>query len=587
MTTRGATEELIWFDNLGDGSFAEEQTFATHPPGEFRSVRDLNGDGLPDLISNDSRRLKWVPSLDGKGTFGRALQVETKGRGNLTSLDAGDFDGDGNLDLVVASGNPDAITWFKNTDGKGTFVEGGLLSAQKPHATFLHVSDMDFDGDLDVFAAFEHDGSGNSMAWYENIDGHGTFGEAKHIEYDGPWLDNVRRIDLDGDDFLDIVILEEWGVSWLQNLKGEGFSDVEEIVLDVADRSNYASLDLGDFDADGDIDILRSARVDLTDAELELPEYRGLSEKTVIAWHENMGTDGNLVFASNAYLVSEGPQVTASIADIDRDGDTDILTHRSRPTVLLGVYENLGAGVFADEIAIDDQRSRRVANVVLTDIDGDHDLDLLVTSKINCFCISRRGDLVWYPNTDGTFGAAQQIAPYVLDEFFAIDFDSDGDVDIVTSGSWGLGWHSNDGNGQFLPREIIGHNIFPERLADIDGDGDLDAISRSANAAFAWHENRIAGDTNGDGKFDSSDMVSVFQDNEYEDSIEGNSTFETGDWNGDGDFDSSDLVSVFQAGTYVRAAASVPFAAAIDDLFDDAFPDWMVKASLKPTFGRN
>ena len=54
-----------------------------------------------------------------------------------------------------------------------------------------------------------------------------------------------------------------------------------------------------------------------------------------------------------------------------------------------------------------------------------------------------------------------------------------------------------------------------------------------------------------DGVFDSSDFVFVLQIGEYEDGIDGNSTFSEGDWNGDGDFDSGDFVFVFQAGTYV------------------------------------
>ena len=52
----------------------------------------------------------------------------------------------------------------------------------------------------------------------------------------------------------------------------------------------------------------------------------------------------------------------------------------------------------------------------------------------------------------------------------------------------------------------------------------------------------IPGDANGDGLFNSTDLVIVLQAGEYEDRIEDNSTFAEGDWNGDGDFDSSDLV---------------------------------------------
>ncbi len=55
---------------------------------------------------------------------------------------------------------------------------------------------------------------------------------------------------------------------------------------------------------------------------------------------------------------------------------------------------------------------------------------------------------------------------------------------------------------------------------------------------------------------------------QYEDATPGNSTWETGDWNGDGDFDTSDLVAAFQAGNYVSPAALLDIAAALDWLFD-------------------
>ena len=64
----------------------------------------------------------------------------------------------------------------------------------------------------------------------------------------------------------------------------------------------------------------------------------------------------------------------------------------------------------------------------------------------------------------------------------------------------------------------------------------------------------VVGDSNHDGIFNSADLVLVFQTGEYEDSIEGNSTFEDGDWDGDGDFTSHDFVVAFQQGTYVAQA---------------------------------
>lgn len=63
-----------------------------------------------------------------------------------------------------------------------------------------------------------------------------------------------------------------------------------------------------------------------------------------------------------------------------------------------------------------------------------------------------------------------------------------------------------------------------------------------------------AGDANLDRRFDSSDLVRVFQSGEYEDAIAGNSTWSEGDWNGDQEFDTSDLVFAFQSGSYLAGA---------------------------------
>ena len=78
------------------------------------------------------------------------------------------------------------------------------------------------------------------------------------------------------------------------------------------------------------------------------------------------------------------------------------------------------------------------------------------------------------------------------------------------------------------------------------------------------------GDANLDRRFNSGDLVQVFQSGEYEDAVLGNSTWSEGDWDGDGDFTTSDLVLAFTSGSYVAAAR--PFgndlAAAVEFLGD-------------------
>jgi hypothetical protein len=89
---------------------------------------------------------------------------------------------------------------------------------------------------------------------------------------------------------------------------------------------------------------------------------------------------------------------------------------------------------------------------------------------------------------------------------------------------------------------------------DLTGDGRVD---------IADHEhlienilNSVAGDSNLDGVFNSTDLILAFGSGGYESGRIGEARWRSGDWNGDRQFNSRDLVYVFQKGTYIAAAPS-------------------------------
>ena len=88
----------------------------------------------------------------------------------------------------------------------------------------------------------------------------------------------------------------------------------------------------------------------------------------------------------------------------------------------------------------------------------------------------------------------------------------------------------------------------------------------------------MIGDSNLDGRFDSTDFVSVFQAAEYEDDEDNNSTWAEGDWNGDRDFTTADFVAAFQAGNYQSNAKIADSTASRDasQLIDEAFDDDLI-----------
>lgn len=92
--------------------------------------------------------------------------------------------------------------------------------------------------------------------------------------------------------------------------------------------------------------------------------------------------------------------------------------------------------------------------------------------------------------------------------------------------------------------------------ADLNGDTKVDEEDR-----VRWVEGEMKtyfGDSNLDGLFSTTDLVTVFQAGQYEDALPANSTWATGDWNGDGEFASNDLVLVFQHGGFEAGPRVAP-----------------------------
>lgn len=97
-----------------------------------------------------------------------------------------------------------------------------------------------------------------------------------------------------------------------------------------------------------------------------------------------------------------------------------------------------------------------------------------------------------------------------------------------------------------------------DRNFDVDGDGSVTRDDR--DAWVVGLRNTWFGDSNLDGEFTSGDFVLVFTTGEYEDGVDGNSTWAEGDWNGDGDFTSGDFVTAFTDGGFEVGPRTASFA---------------------------
>ena len=88
------------------------------------------------------------------------------------SVIAADIDADGDADIVSASSHDDRIAWYENLDGQGSFGPQRTITTDANGAQSVQVADIDGDGDTDILSASFFD---NTIAWYENTDGAGSF----------------------------------------------------------------------------------------------------------------------------------------------------------------------------------------------------------------------------------------------------------------------------------------------------------------------------------------------------------------------------------------------------------------------------
>ena len=134
---------------------------------------DINGDGYVDLVSasETDNKIAWYQNLDGKGNFGKQLVVTTNAK-YAHSVVAADINGDGYVDLVSASYGDNKIAWYQNLDGKGTFGKQLVVTTDVKGAEGVVAADINGDGYVDLVSASYID---NKIAWYQNLDGKGTF----------------------------------------------------------------------------------------------------------------------------------------------------------------------------------------------------------------------------------------------------------------------------------------------------------------------------------------------------------------------------------------------------------------------------
>jgi hypothetical protein len=181
-------EEIWGFVNDGTGGFTPRLLWGSTNPdfgSSWLSVVDLDKDGDADLLYANGDAFEYAPPntrpwqgvqwLENKGNLAFELHRIVDLQGG-TSPEAADFDGDGDLDVLLVTSNNDwdnpqapSLFWLEN-DGAMTFTLRGIASSPT-HLQTLALGDLDGDGKPDVATGGMHisrpyDRLGRVTGWF-------------------------------------------------------------------------------------------------------------------------------------------------------------------------------------------------------------------------------------------------------------------------------------------------------------------------------------------------------------------------------------------------------------------------------------
>ena len=599
---------LAFYKNLG-GQFSFPVIIDERGGGPF-GVGDVDGNGYKDIVFQQYGNVIYNSNGEfsqlqpGRGTnqtyepidaididsdgdldfVGRTLLVNTNGAGEFETIAGGsgiasaavDFDNDGIVEIVI--GRRRSRHHYELRDGSHKLSHVVIDDAEFRYMT---VTDINSDGQADVLVANSDSGTSRpAIFWFDFTD---TEQVPHPVSHKFTSFSSIESADFDGDGYMDAIGFERHQFLFFRNSGDGTFAlDASPVV-----RQEIRAFNLADMDSDGDPDILYLSQIgrDTTFLQAE--------------WLENDG-DGTFDFKARPVAkfktrLSDPLEIQSRplAVDVDQDGDIDVFVRVSDEVFWLDSDSGNGQPSVR-VIASDDDGRHNDGDLLAKDVDDDGDIDIVTATELLLnqganvspehlfvhsvpYPVGTPIDIDLDGDIDKLFGSMLLInngteewdehtlrrrSHELRSEVLLSDADNDGDLDIFLNGEW----HEQLGGFEFRHHNSPLHPFAVRAryaVADFNGDGRVD-LAFAGRLELSICSNRIPGDSNGDGRFDSADIVTAFKAGKYR-SRGSIATFDEGDWDGDGDFDQRDLAYVFQNGEYEPTAAK---AAAIDSIWD-------------------
>ena len=324
--TLGQLDVLI---GIGGGHYLAHRDFDPGGNGSDAAAGDFNGDGKVDLAVVDNAVCCGSYDVgiligNGDGTFAPNPKKFSTGKLPPTGIAAGDFNRDGKLDLAVVIGGVTILLG----NGDGTF-QNHMDYGTGIQAFKLVLGDFNSDGKLDVAVANYY--SSRIEVYLGNGDG------TLQVETDypvGKYDYQIATGDFNGDGRLDLVVANE-GSDSLGVLFGNGDGTFQpQVQINTGSKSAPGLIAVADLNHDGKLDLAFTSNCsDITECFFQASVVLG-------------NGDGTFGPASNYPLPLGNFPGAISVADMNGDGVLDLVTAVDNTGQQISVLLGNGDGTF-------------------------------------------------------------------------------------------------------------------------------------------------------------------------------------------------------------------------------------------------
>src|SRR5438477_2188800 len=460
----------------GDGTFRPAVSYDSGGQNaESLTVADVSGDGVPDVIvanqcasANCSDGSMSVLLGNGKGGFKPAISYDS-GAHYAVSVAVADVNSDGKADVLVLNqyslANTGAVAVMLG-NGDGTFQAAESLAWGGSWAYSIAAGDVNGDGKLDMIVAGQSTTGTAGATGVLLGKGDGTFQPATSYSSGLAWAYSVAIADVNQDGKQDLVMANYDGTAGV--LLGNGDGTFHAVVTYGSGGNNAYSIGVADVNGDGVPDLLVAngcmSVSNCTNGGLAVLLGRGDGTFQAAV---SYSSGGQIAYSlSIADLNGDGkPDVVVA---------NKYAGNVSSASGSVGVFSGNGDGTFQPAVSYN-SGGYAAQSVAVADVNGDGRPDLLVTNG----CVSQadcsHGALgVLLGNGDGTFQSATTITtpPTGFGSVAVADFNGDGSLDVASgAGNFLL---LGNGDGTFQPPLDLGVTGPGISVGDFNLDGKPD-----------------------------------------------------------------------------------------------------------------